>query len=215
MPLFTKIRAVLFDMDGVLIDSENFYNQRRAAFLKSVGRAPQKIIDLFGSNDQAIWETLVPEDAQLRSMLYAQYDVYRAQHPIDYATKSNPQVCELFEVLRARGLAIAICSSSEPNMIQAYLDSQNLGSLVDFVISGTQCARHKPHPDIYLQAMETLQVQPQQCLVVEDSPTGIKAGRASGAYVAALSQYANGKLDQSEAHVVVDHLLDILPLIGA
>lgn len=98
-------------------------------------------------------------------------------------------------------------------MISEYLDAQDLRDLVDFVISGSQCAHHKPQPDIYRNAMQALHVRPWQCLVVEDSPTGIQAGLASGAVVVALAQYSAGHLDQSEAHVVVDRLLDILPFI--
>lgn len=213
MAAITDVRAVLFDMDGVLIDSESFYNQRRAAFLKAVGRASQSGIDLSGFNDQAIWETLVPDNAELRACLRAQYDEYRTTHPIDYATRSNPQAPELFKALHARGVLTAICSSSEPTMISEYLDAQDLRDLVDFVISGSQCAHHKPQPDIYRNAMQALHVRPWQCLVVEDSPTGIQAGLASGAVVVALAQYSAGHLDQSEAHVVADRLLDILPFI--
>ncbi|MDY4522764.1 MAG: HAD family phosphatase [Atopobium sp.] len=207
------VRAVLFDMDGVLIDSEPFYNQRIDAFLKSIGRAPESMIDFTGSNDNAIWETLVPEDATLRDALHAQYDAYRAVHPVDCVSRGNPQAPKLFEALHARGVLTAICSSSELSMIQEYMHVQNVESLIDFAISGTQCAYHKPHPEIYLSAMEALGVQPRQCLVVEDSPIGIRAGLASGARVVALSQYSADRLDQSEAHAIVGQLHDILSFV--
>ncbi|MDY2788861.1 MAG: HAD family phosphatase [Atopobium sp.] len=213
MTSFAPVRAVLFDMDGVLIDSESFYNQRRATFLKSVGRASQAHIDFSGCNDKTIWETLVPEDAKLRDALHTQYDAYRIAHPVDCVSRSNPQAPELFKTLHARGVLTAICSSSELSMIQEYMHAQKVAPLIDFVISGHQCAHHKPYPDIYLSAMKALGVQPQQCLVVEDSPIGIRAGLASGARVVALSQYSAGHLDQSEAHEIVDHLHDILSFI--
>ena len=69
------IKAVLFDMDGVLIDSERFYKNRRSNFLQKVKYSPRCSMEFTGFNERAIWETLVPEDTDLREELHSQYRI--------------------------------------------------------------------------------------------------------------------------------------------
>ena len=82
--------------------------------------------------------------------------------------------------------------------------------MLDYTISGHECSAFKPDPEIYLRAMEVLGVEPAECLVIEDSPLGIEAGKRSGARVLALRPHEGVNLDQSAADVVIDDLSDIL-----
>ena len=213
VPVAGPVRAVLFDMDGVLVDTEGFYNRRRAAYLREVGR-PVERFDFSGSNDAQIWQELVPEDPALRDRLHAGYDRYRLEHPVDYAKLADPDVREVFRGLHECGMRCAIASSSYPNMIQAMIDATGIGERVDFWLSGTQCEEHKPSPEIYLRCMDALGVGPEECLVVEDSSTGIAAGVASGATVVAVERYASATMDQSAADVRIPCLRDILDVTG-
>ena len=86
------IKAVLFDMDGVLVDTEWFYNRRRVAFMEEKGFHFDEIPDLSGSNEPAIWEALVPDDVELRERLRVEYkQVYSPDHPVPYAELLNKQ----------------------------------------------------------------------------------------------------------------------------
>ena len=90
------IKAVLFDMDGVLVDTEWFYNRRRVAFMEEKGFHFDEIPDLSGSNEPAIWEALVPDDVELRERLRVEYkQVYSPDHPVPYAELLNEQTVEL------------------------------------------------------------------------------------------------------------------------
>lgn len=96
------------------------------------------------------------------------------------------------------------------------MDQAGLRRLVDFVISGAECPRFKPAPDIYQAAMGRLGVLPGQTIVVEDSPIGIEAGKSSGAFVCALRQPGDVRLEQGGADVVIDQLIEVAELaLGA
>ena len=205
-------KAVLFDMDGVLADTESFYNRRRAAYLAEVLPSYDGPWDFAGSNDVAIWETIVPGDAVLRDRLHAGYDRYRAEHPEDYRALGNPEAPAVFAYLKDAGVLVGIASSSEVAMIERMMRETGLVGLVDAYVSGHDVEHHKPAPDVYLACMEQLGVRPQECVVVEDSATGIAAGVAAGAYVVALGQYVAPTTDQSAADLCISRLRE-LPVV--
>ncbi len=208
------MKAVLFDMDGVLADTEGFYNRRRAAYLAEVLPEYDGPWDFAGSNDKAIWETIVPGDPVLRERLHAGYDAYRAKHPEDYRVLGNPDVSNVLSSLKGAGMLVGIASSSEVAMIERMMAETQIVGLVDAYVSGHDVARHKPAPDVYLACMELLGVRPHECVVVEDSPTGIGAGIASGANVVALGQYVAPGTDQSAADMVIHRLGELLVTLG-
>lgn len=91
-------------------------------------------------------------------------------------------------------------------MIEEVISVAGIRGLVDYVISGFECNAFKPDPEIYAKAMDYLRVEPSECLVVEDSPTGIESGVRSGARVLALRPHDGIVLDQSRADKVIDTL---------
>ena len=112
------IKAVLFDMDGVLVDTEWFYNRRRVAFMEEKGFHFDEIPDLSGSNEPAIWEALVPDDVELRERLRVEYkQVYSPDHPVPYAELLNEQTEPVMRKLHERGVKCAIASSSYRELI--------------------------------------------------------------------------------------------------
>jgi HAD superfamily hydrolase (TIGR01509 family) len=196
-------------MDGVLADTESFYNRRRAAYLADVLLGYDGPWDFAGSNDRAIWETIVPDDPALRERLHAGYDAYRAVHAEDYRELGNPDAPAVFAQLKAAGLLVGIASSSEVAAIERMLRETDLGCYVDAYVSGHDVPNHKPAPDVYLACMGRLDVEPCECVLVEDSPTGIAAGVATGAYVVALSQYVAPGTDQGAADVCIARLAEL------
>lgn len=204
------IRAVLFDMDGVLVDTEWFYNRRRVAYLETQGFTFDEIPDLSGSNEKAIWEYFVPDDECRRERLRRGYGAYQKEHPVPYAKLLNRDAAPVMRELRRRGVKLAIASSSYRELIDELVDVAGIGDVLDFTISGHECAAFKPDPEIYVRAMAALGVEPAESLVVEDSPLGIEAGRRAGARVLALRPREGVELDQSGADRIIGSLTDLL-----
>ena len=208
------IKAVLFDMDGVLVDTEWFYNRRRVAYMEEHGYTFDEIPDFSGSNDVAIWEGLVPDDPERRAELKAGYVAYQKTHPVPYDELLTADAYPVFEALHAAGVKTAIASSSQMELIDELVEVAGIEPFLGFRISGHECSAFKPDPEIYLRAMEALGVAPEESLVVEDSPLGIEAGRRAGARVLALRPHEGVHLDQSGADAVIDSLHEILEMDG-
>ena len=208
------IRAVIFDMDGVLVRSEQFYNQRRSDFLALHGRELPAGFDATGSNDRAVWRTLVPDDEALRERLRLQYLAYAREHRPPWRELLAPGVRETLSGLRGRGAAIAICSSSRRAFVEDFVETVGIGGLLDALVTGDDCAALKPDPEPYRRAMGLLGVVPEEAVVVEDSPIGIRAGKAAGAHVCAVRQGEGVLLDQSEADRAIDDLRELVDLLA-
>lgn len=208
------IEGIIFDMDGVLADTEYFYQQRREAYLREKHYVRKENTDFVGSNEKAIWEALVPDDPDLRLRMMLEYREYQEAHPVHYERLVDPQVKPLFEQLKRRGIRIGIASSSERAAIDAMMKAADVTPLVDYCISGTECGAHKPDPEIYLKAMERLGLDRDNVFAVEDSATGIAAALNAGIKVYALKPRHGESIDQSAATAVVGQLDDVLDLIG-
>lgn len=208
-------KAVLFDMDGVLAFTEPYYNRRRVAYLSDNGFEVPGDSDWTGIHDDESWERCVPDDVELRERLRAGYDAFADANPTPWAELGNRHAHATFVALRDRGVRTAICSSSPRHLIGECMDALDLRELTGYFISGDECAAHKPDPEIYLRAMRRLGARPEESIVVEDSPTGIRAGKAAGALVCALRQPDGVLLDQREADLVIDDLFELVELVGA
>ena len=203
-------KGIIFDMDGVLADSEGYYASRRDEYLDLIGYRRQENTDFTGSNEKALWETMVPDDLELRQELFMGYRAYRRFHPVPYRELMDPQVGPLFRALRERGLKIGIASSSAPKAIAALVQAAEVETLVDCRISGEECSAHKPSPEIYLRTLEVLGLSADEALAVEDSPTGILSAKRAGLTVLALRPRHGEALDQSKADVLFCQLMDVL-----
>lgn len=207
------VRAVIFDMDGVLVQTEPFYNQRRTDFLRTQGMELPEGFDATGFNDRATWRALVPDDEVLRERLRRRYLAYAAEHRPPWRELLSPGVQETLSELRERGVLTAVCSSSPRNFVEDFVAMTGFSGLFDGLVTGDDCAALKPDPEPYRRSMALLGVLPTETIVVEDSPIGIHAGKAAGAFVCALRQPDGISLDQREADLVTGELRELVDLI--
>ena len=178
-----KLTAVLFDMDGLITDSEAYGHE----VLKSAGRqlgfelSDQLLYDMIGVNDVKCIETLNEnypglDGAQVLQMYRrAMYDA-----SVKGLVPLKPGVCELLDALDAHRIRRAVASSNDRFLVEGYLGRCGILQRFDALVCGDMIRRSKPAPDIYLAAAGALGAQPEGCLVLEDSPNGLKAGRAAG-----------------------------------
>lgn len=208
------VKGVIFDMDGVLVDTEWFYQTRREDFLRLMDfPSPPENGCFVGSNEKAIWEALVPGKPEFRQEMLMGYRAYRRLHPIPYEKLLNPQAPSVFVHLKLDGMKIGIASSSCADAVREMTKAAGIESLVDCIVSGEDCAAHKPDPAVYLRTLEALDLAPEDVIAVEDSPAGITAAKRAGLRVYALRPRAEMVLDQSAADAVIDNLTDVLELI--
>lgn len=207
------IKGIVFDMDGVLVDTEGFYQRQRESFLRERGVPFEEGRDFSGWDDQAVWAVLVPGDPALRKVLLEEHHRYYQAHPIPFAELADPQARAVFSALKDRGLKTAIASSSAKASILDMMGAVGLDGLVDFVISGMECAAFKPDPDIYLRCIAALELRPDETIVIEDSPVGIAAARKAGLRVFALRPRHGEDLDQSAATAILPELRRVLELL--
>ncbi|MCI8518007.1 MAG: HAD family phosphatase [Hungatella sp.] len=211
-------KAVIFDMDGVLIDSEICYLKFDLAFART--KNPDVTIDqlygMVGASKQDAW--MVMERAvhngqtweELRDDYRASVDVFSQ---VDYRAIFRSEAVEILDLLKRRGYALALASSTQMELILRVLAENNITSYFDVIVSGSQFKQSKPNPEIYFYTAKRLGVEPTECLVIEDSTLGITAASRAGMTIAALIDDRFG-FDRSLADYEIQHLGEIAGLLG-
>jgi HAD superfamily hydrolase (TIGR01509 family) len=179
----TPIRAVLFDLDGVLVDTEIWWDQARLAFATSQSRPWTKADRdaIMGSNTRE-WRALMHDRLGL-AMPEVEIEKAIVQAMLTrYADEGPPVIGRAVSVVRrlAGRYSLAVASSSPPQIIEAALTGMGIRDLFGAVASSDEVPTGKPAPDVYLLAARGLGVEPAVCLVVEDSLNGVRSARAAG-----------------------------------
>lgn len=197
------IDTVVFDMDGVLVDTEPVYFERQMQLVDEAGVRPasRTLQDYIGHSSNHTWALAVPDDLKKRGHLRHRFEKEMQTRPLDYRPILIPGVRDLLTYLHYDGYQVALASAGNLEGIEEMLRQTELQRFFDSVISGETIERNKPDPQIYTQSLAALGSAPQNSLAVEDSPTGITAAHGAGmqAWALAPTQY---HLDQSSADYV-------------
>ena len=210
-------KAIIFDMDGVLFDTELFYYERRRDFLTSRGISIDHLPPAYfiGGNMKQVWRDILGEDYDRWDVpqLQQDYNAHKASHPLPYKDLIFVDVPETLAHLAERGVAIGLASSSTLEDIELALEVTGLRSYFAFTLSGEDFPESKPDPAIYQAAVAELGLPAADILVLEDSPKGIEAAVRAGLDVLAIKDNRFG-LDQSQATGYIDRVAEVLPLFG-
>ena len=179
-------RAYIFDMDGVIFDSERLYIECSLEASAELGLPQEGVIELC---HRCIGVT--PE--RTRQIMMETYhdpavvDAFRGRTVSLFLEKYNagqmdvkPGAEELLKFLKQQGYPLAIASSTPTEIVRQELSAAGLLDYFDRIVGGDQVSRSKPNPDIFLRAAELLRTEPSRCIVIEDSFNGIRAAKAAG-----------------------------------
>lgn len=178
------IYGVLFDMDGVVLDTEKLYARFWAEAAHALGypMTYEQALGMRSLNNEAGQAKLESyfgpgvSREKMRDKRVELMDAYVAQHGVE----AKPGIHELLDYLKGQGIKAAIATSSPKDRARKYLDSLGLSDKFDCICSGHDVAHGKPEPDIYLHAAACLGLQPENCLAIEDSPAGIQSAYRAG-----------------------------------
>ena len=211
------IEAVIFDLDGVIVDSEIWWDEVRQEYARERGRtwSVADRVAVMGANSRQ-WSRTMRERLALE---YAPEEIERAI--VDgvvarYAREGPPLIRGAVEAVRriAARWPVAVASSAHRAVIDAALAAVGLADVLTVVVSSDEVPHGKPDPDVYLEAARRLAVDPGRCLVVEDSLNGVRSAKSAGMTVVLVPNIAvppaQGATDLAE--LVLDRLADLDPV---
>ncbi|MFR7405154.1 MAG: HAD family hydrolase [Coriobacteriaceae bacterium] len=208
--------AVIFDMDGVIVDTEKFYLDTLARLFEAEGiEVPfEDLCVTVGASYKDFkrnlvrWFELGGEHLAEEEAL-ARYNVWEERNQPDFAALLNHGVVETIAELKRRSVRVALASSSPMSNILLVLEACGLSDAFELVTSGEQFHESKPNPEIYLHTLENLGLPAGDCCCVEDSVPGITAGKAAGLTVFAKREDRFG-FTQEAADRIIDAIPDLL-----
>lgn len=214
--MLTNIKAVLFDLDGTLIDSMHIWKDIDIEFLGRFGYdlPPNLQLEIEGMSfkDTAIYfKTHFDIPLSLDEIMNTWNEM--AFHKYTHEIGFKPGALEFLKYLKSKNIPTAICTSNSRELVTAVADALQFTPFFEEIITSCEVGMGKPAPDIYLEASKRLGVTPSDCLVFEDVIAGIMAGKAAGMKVCAMEDDFS-KARRAEKKTLADYYLDdYLPLL--
>lgn len=208
------IKAVIFDMDGVLVNTEVFYQNRRRQFMEEQGYHIPDInwMDFVGENFASLWDRIHPYVDVDYETLQRQYVAYKKEHVLNYKETLIPEVIELIQLLHKEGYQLAVASASSMDDIKEALNTMGVSEYFTSILSGCDLPKTKPDPMIYNKTLERLNISADEAVVIEDSPVGIKAATSAHIYTIAY-RHPDYVLDQEESDCIAYSYDEIFQII--
>lgn len=181
---FAEKKAFLFDMDGLIFDTERLFMEQLAVVMKDYG---------YELSREIYQETLGMRSNPLAELMCSHYGKDYPFYDISQETNRRvqivaetvglsikPQIQEVLKYLNKSAIPCAVVSSTESDKVAFYLQKAGLDSFFQKIIGGEMTEKSKPEPDIFLHACQSLELLPQECAVLEDSENGVRAAYAAG-----------------------------------
>jgi len=211
----SQFEAVIFDMDGVIVNSEPFYREVESTLFKKLGLdiSEEEHNTYQGVANKRIWEIIVRKHGikksvdELLEMTTALEVPYFKNLP---AIQAMPDVEVLIQYFQNNNLPIALATSSTPDIIEIVLKKTGLQKYFNIIVDSTMAASSKPDPDIFLLAAKMLGIQPKKCIVIEDSTNGIKAAKTAGMFCIAFAGPGSENQNQTEADFVINNFREFI-----
>lgn len=205
-------KAVLFDMDGVVIDNLSYHVDAWLLYCERHGIPLTREIfyqDLNGLNAKDTFEWLLKREIsreEINELEEEKEEIYRGFYR-PFLTPA-PGLLDFLALLQAHGIRTALGTSAGPGNIDFILDGLGIRDQFDAVIGGAEVAKGKPNPEIYLRAAGLVDVNPENCWVIEDSLQGIQAGLSAGMKVVGMTT-SHSSEELSHTHITSPDFVDL------
>ncbi|MBP2624213.1 HAD family hydrolase [Streptococcus oricebi] len=215
------LKALFFDMDGVIVDTEYLDFQLQSQMIRSIAKEPDSLThedfsQLVGRSQQDLLEAI--KNLSQTELSFAELEARLAEiaqqkyYQLDYEALFRKDILEIIAYAKKKGLILAVVSSSSREHIEEVLAACGLTDSFDFLISGADFTASKPHPAVYLAALKEAKLEASQALAIEDSYYGILAAKRAGLRVIAYEE-ERMQIDQSQADYRAKDMLALLELI--
>ena len=208
------INAVIFDMDGVITDSEPLHHEAELGLLEAhhVHINKESLLQYTGTGTRSMLNAMI-QKYDIEASVDQLFDELIQRLCVLFETKVTPipHVIDLIVFLRNKGVPIAVASSSAKTIISRALRRLEIDSYFNTIVSGEDVTHSKPAPDIFLETARRLDVSPKNCVVIEDSTNGVLAAKSAGmTCIGFHSPNSFGQnLDAADMHT--DSLIDLFP----
>lgn len=216
------MKAVIFDMDGVIIDSEPIHSLMKIRTFQHYGLplTPAECLPYMGRTTKSMFQYFIEKydpSISLAEMVRYKHAIYLEALRSDDSIQPIEGIVELLQQLAERRILAGIGSSSGRQVIQAVVDKFRLEKYFQSILSGADLPNSKPDPAVYLLSAERLGVKPAECLVIEDAAAGVAAAKAAGMYCIAYRNPNSGQQDLSGADEIVHSIaaIDIDKILAA
>lgn len=205
------LKAIIFDMDGVIIDSEPLHVEVEKELAEKLGGKLHGELHetLVGTTDHSMWSKLK--------------DMFDFKLPVDEIVEMKKEMFierfdeiqlmdnfrQLVSSLSDEGYPMAVASSNNRKIVDMIIDNFDLGKYMKFIISGEEVDMGKPDPEIFLTAAKKMNVKPEDCLVIEDASNGVRAAKSAGMKCVGLKDIHHGNQDLSEADLIINNLNEL------
>jgi HAD superfamily hydrolase (TIGR01509 family) len=209
------IDAVVFDMDGVIVDSEQVWDEVRERYTRESGGTytDSATRDMMGMSSLE-WSRYMAEVLGVPGTP-EEINAAVVERMLERYGENPPLIPGAVEAVRrcAERWPLAVASSSNPELIDVVLDAAGLRDLIRVAVSSQEVARGKPAPDVYLEAARRLGVDPQRCVAVEDSQNGIRSAKSAGMRVIAVPNphFPPDEEALADADVVLRSIRELTP----
>lgn len=188
-----KIKAILFDMDGVLIDAKDWHYEALNRALRLFGMPISRLDHLTSFDGLPTLRKLelLTLERSLPKELHLFINEMKQKYTMEIVhTQCKPRFIHEYALssLKDKGYKLAVCSNSVRNTVETMMQRSALSNYLDFMMSNEDVINGKPDPEMYVQTMKYFALKPTECLIVEDNENGIKAARASGAHLLAVKK---------------------------
>lgn len=207
-------KVVIFDMDGVIVDTEPLYRKLNGELYKELGAdiTLEEQYSFVGKGSEIIWTT-IKNKCQLKQdvkelMELSRKKKYEHLSSSEVVIKPIEGISSLLSSLKDAGFRIVMASSSPRSNIEVILNKVKLIDYFEYIVSGQDVKRGKPNPDIFLKAAEKVNASASDCTVVEDSANGTIGAKEAGMKCVGFRNLNSGNQDLSKADIIIDKFDD-------